>query len=64
MRDGAIPELGRPLIRLHRLPIHLTPIARKMLEPMAAPPSVKGFVLRFLLDPLRTDRILAKPSRR
>lgn len=62
MRDGAMAELGRLLIRLNRLrlPIHITPIVQEMIESMAAAlPAVKAFVLRRLLNPLWTDRILA-----
>ena len=62
MRDGAMAKLGRLLIRLNRerLPIHVTPIVREMIESMAAAlPRAKGFVLRRLLHPLWTDRILA-----
>jgi acetylornithine deacetylase/succinyl-diaminopimelate desuccinylase-like protein len=62
-RDGAMADLGRLLLRLNRLrlPIHITPIVRKMIESMAAAlPPMKGFVLRRLLNPLWTDRILAR----
>ncbi len=63
MRDGAMAELGRLLTRLNRarLPIHVTPIVREMIGSMAAAlPPVKRFVLRRLLNPLWTDRILAR----
>ncbi len=63
MRDGAMADLGRLLIRLNRrrLPIHVTPIVRDLIESMAAAlPRGKGFVLRRLLNPLWTDRILAR----
>jgi len=62
MRDGAMAELGRLLLRLNRfrLPIHITPIVREMIDSMAAAlPAVKGSVLRRLLNPRWTDRILA-----
>jgi acetylornithine deacetylase/succinyl-diaminopimelate desuccinylase-like protein len=62
MRDGAMAELGQLLARLNRLrlPIHVTPIVREMIESMAAVlPPVKGFFLRRLLNPLWTDRVLA-----
>jgi acetylornithine deacetylase/succinyl-diaminopimelate desuccinylase-like protein len=63
MRDGAMAELGRLLTRLNRLrlPIHVTPIIREMIESMAAVlPSVKGFFFRRLLDPRWTDHVLAR----
>ena len=60
MRDGAMAELGRLLLRLNRfrLPIHITPIVREMIDSMAAAlPAVKGSVLRRLLNPRWTDRV-------
>ncbi len=63
MRDGAMAELGRLLVRLNhlRLPVHVTPIVREMIESMAgaASPAV-SFVLRRLLNPRWTDRVLAR----
>ena len=63
MRDGAMAELGRLLSRLNRarLPIHVTPIVREMIGSMAAAlPTAKRLVLRRLLNPFWTDRILAR----
>ena len=63
MHDGAMAELGRLLTRLNRarLPIHVTPIVREMIGSMAAAlPSAKRIVLRRLLSPRWTDRVLAR----
>jgi len=63
MRDGAMAELGQLLVRLNRvrLPIHVTPIVRRMISSMAAAaPRGTGFLLRRLLSPRWTDRILAR----
>ncbi len=62
MRDGAMAELGRLLSRLNRarLPIRITPIVREMIESIAASlPLGQRTILRRLLNPLWTDRILA-----
>jgi len=61
MRDGAMAALGRLLSRLNhlRLPIHITPIVREMIESVAVSlPLPKRAILRRLLNPLWTDRIL------
>jgi acetylornithine deacetylase/succinyl-diaminopimelate desuccinylase-like protein len=61
MRGGAMARLGRMLRDLDRkrTPLHVTPVARLMVESMAAGlPSSKGFVLRRLLDPLTFDGAL------
>lgn len=61
MRGGAMAKLGHLLQHLdaHRLPVHLTLVARQMLETMscALPPAL-GSVFSQLLDPARTDRVL------
>lgn len=61
MRGGAMASLGQMLCRLdrRRLPVHITPVARQMIETMAGHlgfPS--GFFLRGLLRPRLTDMIL------
>lgn len=58
---GAMAKLGRLLERLdrHRLPVHVTPPARAMVESIAAEvPTVIGGALRALLVPVFTDRLL------
>jgi acetylornithine deacetylase/succinyl-diaminopimelate desuccinylase-like protein len=55
-------KLARLLRRLdrRRLPVHITPVARQFLETMAASsPFPTGTILRGLLDPRLTDRMLA-----
>jgi len=62
MRGGAMAKLARFLGRLdrRRLPVHLTPVARRFLEAMAASsPFPTGTILRGLLDPRLSDRTLA-----
>jgi hypothetical protein len=54
-------RLGRMLRNLDRkrTPVHVTPVARDMIEGMAAAlPGSKGFVLRRLLDPRTCDGAL------
>jgi acetylornithine deacetylase/succinyl-diaminopimelate desuccinylase-like protein len=61
VRGGAMARLGRLLVRLdaRRLPVHVTPVARQMIEAMAAAlPAPSGLVLRQLLRPALTDRVL------
>jgi acetylornithine deacetylase/succinyl-diaminopimelate desuccinylase-like protein len=61
MRGGAMARLAEFLRRLDRsrLPVHITPPARRMIETMAtALPFPMGFVLRRLLNPLLTDGVL------
>ena len=61
MRGGAMARLGRMLRALDtkRTPVHVTPVARQMIEAMAAAlPGAKGFVLRRLLDPRTCDAAL------
>jgi len=60
-RDGTMSRLGRFLRDLDRkrLPIHVTPVARAMIEAMAAAvPRPQRDVLRLLLKPRLTDRVL------
>jgi acetylornithine deacetylase/succinyl-diaminopimelate desuccinylase-like protein len=61
VRDGAAAKLARLLMRLdkRRLPVHITPVVRQMIEGMAsALPFPKGLVMRQLLHPTLTDRVL------
>lgn len=61
MRGGAMAKLARLLQRLdqHRLPVHITPVARQMVEAMAsALPFPLGIVLRQLVNPILTDTVL------
>ena len=62
IRGGAMARLAEFLLALdrHPLPVHITPTARDMLEGMAAAiGGVQGLVLRLLLKPRFTDRVLA-----
>ena len=62
LRGGAMAKLARLLGRLdrRRLPVHVTPAARRFFETMAdASPFPTGTILRGLLDPRLTDRTLA-----
>jgi acetylornithine deacetylase/succinyl-diaminopimelate desuccinylase-like protein len=61
MRGGAMAKLGRMLTQLdqRRLPVHVTPSVRRMIEAMAsALPFPQGFLPRQLLKPFWTDRVL------
>lgn len=65
---GAVPVRGQAMARLarvlalldrKRLPVHITPAARAMIEGLAsALPWPQGAVLRLLLRPRLTDRVL------
>jgi acetylornithine deacetylase/succinyl-diaminopimelate desuccinylase-like protein len=58
---GAMAKLGRLLERLERrrLPAHVTPVARAMVESIAADaPAAIGAALRAMLVPALTDRVL------
>jgi acetylornithine deacetylase/succinyl-diaminopimelate desuccinylase-like protein len=61
IRGGAMGRLGRLLDRIdrRRLPVHVTPVARSMIEAIAAdvPPAL-AIPLRGLLVPALTDRLL------
>jgi acetylornithine deacetylase/succinyl-diaminopimelate desuccinylase-like protein len=61
VRNGAMAKLARMLHQLNhrRLPVHVTPVARQMIERIAAIlPFPQGLVLRQLLNPWLTDRVL------
>ena len=61
LRGGAMAKLARLLKRLdrRRLPVHITPAARRFFETMAAAsPFPTSTILRGLLDPRLTDRML------
>jgi len=61
VRGGAMAGLARMIQRLdrRRLPVHVTPPARLMFERMAAAlPAATGLILRQLLNPLLTNRVL------
>jgi len=61
LRGGAMAKLARLLKRLdrRRLPVHVTPVARKFFETMAAASLFPtGTILRGLLNPRLTDRTL------
>jgi acetylornithine deacetylase/succinyl-diaminopimelate desuccinylase-like protein len=61
VRDGAMGRLGRVLSRLdrRRLPVHVTPVARSMVEAIAGEvPAPLAATLRGLLRPRATDRLL------
>jgi acetylornithine deacetylase/succinyl-diaminopimelate desuccinylase-like protein len=61
LRGGAMARLGQMLRDLDRkrTPIHITPVARLMIEAMAdALPAKEGFVLRRLLNPRTSDAAL------
>src|SRR5690348_2534926 len=61
MHGGAMAKLGQLLQRLdqQRLPPHITPVTRMMIEGMAnALPPELGAMMRPLLDPERTDATL------
>jgi len=61
VRGGAMAKLGGVLVKLDRprLPVHITPVARQMIETLAsALPFPTGFVVRQVLHPSLTDRLL------
>jgi acetylornithine deacetylase/succinyl-diaminopimelate desuccinylase-like protein len=67
VRGGAMAGLARMLDRLdrHRLPVHVTPVARDMVEAMAAAlPGAQARLLRLLLRPALTDRIIKRMGER
>jgi acetylornithine deacetylase/succinyl-diaminopimelate desuccinylase-like protein len=62
MRGGAMARLAELLRVLdrRRLPVHVTPVTRRMIEQVAAElPAPAGVLLRRLLDPRLSDRVLA-----
>lgn len=63
VRGEALGRLGRILSRLdrHPLPVHVTPVARRMITTMADHlPLAQRLVLRSLLRPALTDRLLPR----
>ena len=61
LRGEAMAKLARVLQVLdrRRLPVHVTPVARQMIEAMGSIlPWGQSLILRWLLDPRFTDRIL------
>jgi len=61
MRGGAMAKLADLLHRLdkHRLPVHITPVTRQMIETFASNlPFPKGLIFRQLLHPFLTNSIL------
>jgi acetylornithine deacetylase/succinyl-diaminopimelate desuccinylase-like protein len=61
IRGGAMGQLGRLLTRLDRkrLPVHVTPVVRSMIETIAAElPATLALPLKGLLTPALTDRLL------
>ncbi len=61
VRGGAMARLSRLLAQLdkHRLPVHITPTTRLMIEAVAAEMGgVAGFILKQLTNPLLTNSIL------
>ncbi|MEA3471148.1 MAG: M20/M25/M40 family metallo-hydrolase [Thermodesulfobacteriota bacterium] len=61
MRGGTMHKLSELLGKLDktRLPVHITPVARQMIEATASIlPFPKGFILRRILNPYLTDFIL------
>jgi len=61
LRGGAMAKAARLLSTLDRkrLPVHITPVVRQMLETMSARlPFPTNTMLRQLLNPMLTDRIL------
>ena len=61
VRGGAMARMGQVLERLdrERLPVHVTPVVRQMVEAMAAAlPRPQGAALRLLLRPRMTNLLL------
>ena len=61
MRHGAMARLGKMLMAIdrRRLPLHVTPVVRQMVETMAdSLPGMRGAVLRQLCNPYVTDLLL------
>jgi acetylornithine deacetylase/succinyl-diaminopimelate desuccinylase-like protein len=61
VHGGAMAHMGRLLRQLdrRRLPAHVTPVARQMIESVAAIlPSLQAWIVRQLLHPTLTDRVL------
>ena len=61
VRGGAMARLSELLRKIdqHRLPVHVTPVARLMFKTMASSlAGLNGLILRQLLNPLLTNRVL------
>jgi len=61
VRGGAMAKLGRFLQQLdrHRLPVHITPVAREMISRVAATAGgLSGLLIGLLKNPLLTDKLL------
>jgi acetylornithine deacetylase/succinyl-diaminopimelate desuccinylase-like protein len=61
VRGGAMAKLSQLLQRLdkNRLPVHVTPVARRMFKTIAsASGGLRGLILGQLTNPLLTDRVL------
>jgi acetylornithine deacetylase/succinyl-diaminopimelate desuccinylase-like protein len=61
LRNGAMAKLAKLLHKLdrQRLPVHITPLARQMIETISgALPFPQGLAMRQLLNPVLTDHIL------
>ncbi len=67
VRGGAMGKLAHVLRALdrHRLPVHVTPVTRQMVEAMASGlGGVQGALLRLVLNPRATDRLLDRMGER
>jgi acetylornithine deacetylase/succinyl-diaminopimelate desuccinylase-like protein len=67
VRGGAMGKLAQMLLALdrRRLPVHVTPVAREMIEAMARGlGGVQGALLKLLLNPRATDRLLDRMGER
>ncbi len=65
MRGGSVAKLGHVIQRLdqQRLPTHITPVPRQMIEAIAnASSEPLSTQVRQLLDPTQTNRILDQPG--
>jgi acetylornithine deacetylase/succinyl-diaminopimelate desuccinylase-like protein len=61
MRDGTMARLGQVVTNLNRkrLPVHITPAVRAMFNALAAHlPFPQNLILRQMLNPLFTDRLI------
>jgi len=61
VRNGAMARLSELLRKIdqHRLPVHVTPVARLMFKKMASSiGGVNGLILRQLTNPILTDSVL------
>jgi acetylornithine deacetylase/succinyl-diaminopimelate desuccinylase-like protein len=61
VRGGAMARMAHALARLDsgRLPVHVTPVVREMIEAMAAAlPRAQGAAMRMLLRPRMTNQVL------